>query len=148
MLSIEPSVTFWYVFFCGKSKSYGDFRPKFHWQALIVILRDALNCRCRIPNAARRWECPCRRHVLEHSQPCDWRQQSKKSVQNCPGKRRPFQHGVIFAGTQKNIGAAGLTVVIAQKDLIKTSHPMCPSVLSYATQSKAESVYNTPPVYR
>ena len=59
------------------------------------------------------------------------------------------QHAVIFAGTQKNIGAAGLTVAVVRKDLMTQTkaHKTCPSVLNYETIAKADSVYNTPPVY-
>jgi phosphoserine aminotransferase len=55
---------------------------------------------------------------------------------------------VVFAGTQKNLGAAGLTVVIARKDLLGHAESYTPSVLNYHENHKMNSVYNTPPVYR
>ncbi|MDR3262923.1 MAG: 3-phosphoserine/phosphohydroxythreonine transaminase [Clostridiales bacterium] len=53
--------------------------------------------------------------------------------------------GLIYAGAQKNIGPAGLTVVIIRKDLITKDLPNCPKMLNYYTQSSADSLFNTPP---
>ena len=55
--------------------------------------------------------------------------------------------GVIYAGAQKNIGPAGLTVVIVRKDLMGQVIDGTPSMLNYETQAKADSMYNTPPTY-
>lgn len=55
--------------------------------------------------------------------------------------------GVIYAGAQKNIGQAGLTIVIVRDDLIKESDPSVPTMLSYKIQSENESMYNTPSCY-
>jgi phosphoserine aminotransferase len=55
--------------------------------------------------------------------------------------------GVIYAGAQKNIGPAGLTVVIIREDLIGHASPACPVMLDYSTHSKNDSMYNTPPTY-
>ncbi|KAF0302197.1 Phosphoserine aminotransferase [Amphibalanus amphitrite] len=55
--------------------------------------------------------------------------------------------GVIFAGAQKNMGPAGLTIVIVREDLLGRGLPVCPSVLSYSTMAKAGSLYNTPPCF-
>ena len=57
------------------------------------------------------------------------------------------RYGVIYAGAQKNIGPAGLTVVIVRDDLIGEEAPGTPTMFSYATHSKAGSMYNTPPTY-
>ncbi len=57
------------------------------------------------------------------------------------------RYGVIYAGAQKNIGPAGLTVVIVRDDLIGGEAPGTPTMFSYATHSKAGSMYNTPPTY-
>ena len=54
---------------------------------------------------------------------------------------------VIFAGAQKNIGCAGVTVVIVREDLLSTPSPLCPTVLEYKTQAANQSIYNTPPVW-
>lgn len=51
---------------------------------------------------------------------------------------------LIYAGAQKNIGPAGLTVVIVKKDLIDSPMPICPTMLKYSTQAAADSLYNTP----
>ncbi|CAJ0946513.1 unnamed protein product, partial [Mesorhabditis belari] len=63
---------------------------------------------------------------------------------------RPFDftnHGVVLGGTQKNLGAAGLTVAIVRKDLIGHELQITPSVLSYKIAHDNNSVYNTPSVY-
>ncbi len=65
------------------------------------------------------------------SQPCD--------VKN---------YGLIFAGAQKNIGPAGVVVVIIRKDLITEDVlPGTPTMLKYKTQADNDSLYNTPPAY-
>jgi len=63
---------------------------------------------------------------------------------------RPFdvaKFGVIYAGAQKNIGPAGLTVVIVRKDLMGQAMEGTPSMLDYKIQADAGSMYNTPPTY-
>ena len=65
------------------------------------------------------------------SQPCDVR-----------------NYGLIFAGAQKNIGPAGVVVVIIRKDLITEDVlPGTPTMLKYKTQADNDSLYNTPPAY-
>ena len=59
-----------------------------------------------------------------------------------------FQFGLIFAGAQKNIGPAGVTVVIVRDDLIGHALTECPTVLDYKSQAASNSVLNTPPVFR
>lgn len=56
------------------------------------------------------------------------------------------QFGMIYAGAQKNLGPAGVTVVIIREDLINTL-PTLSSMLDYRIQAEAGSRYNTPPVY-
>ena len=53
--------------------------------------------------------------------------------------------GIIYAGAQKNIGPAGVTLVIVRDDLIGKALPMTPGVYDYAQQAKADSMLNTPP---
>ena len=55
--------------------------------------------------------------------------------------------GVIYAGAQKNIGPAGITVVIARKDLIGKAGNSTPSLLNYATYDQSGSMSNTPPCF-
>jgi phosphoserine aminotransferase len=55
--------------------------------------------------------------------------------------------GVIYAGAQKNIGPAGLTLVIVRDDLIGMAMDSTPAMLNWKTQSDAGSMYNTPPTY-
>jgi phosphoserine aminotransferase len=55
--------------------------------------------------------------------------------------------GLIYAGAQKNIGPAGLTVVIIRDDLVGLAEPPLSPMLDYATHVKADSMYNTPPTY-
>ena len=55
--------------------------------------------------------------------------------------------GVIYAGAQKNIGPAGLTLVIVRDDLLDRSSPLCPAVWDYKLQASKDSMYNTPPTF-
>ena len=55
--------------------------------------------------------------------------------------------GVIYAGAQKNIGPAGLTVVIVRHDLVGHAREGTPSMLDYAVHASAGSMSNTPPTY-
>lgn len=55
--------------------------------------------------------------------------------------------GVIYAGAQKNIGPAGLTLVIVRDDLLGKAHTACPSVLDYSVLSENDSMFNTPPTF-
>jgi phosphoserine aminotransferase len=55
--------------------------------------------------------------------------------------------GLIYAGAQKNIGPAGLTVVIVRSDLLGRARPGTPSMLDYAVHAEADSMSNTPPTY-
>ncbi|MCL2873941.1 MAG: 3-phosphoserine/phosphohydroxythreonine transaminase [Defluviitaleaceae bacterium] len=55
--------------------------------------------------------------------------------------------GIFYAGAQKNIGPAGVTVVIIREDLIGNALPDTPTMLNYETHAKAGSMHNTPPTY-
>lgn len=55
--------------------------------------------------------------------------------------------GVIYAGAQKNIGPAGLTLVIVREDLLGKAHTACPSVFDYTVLSENDSMFNTPPTF-
>ncbi len=57
------------------------------------------------------------------------------------------KYGMIYAGAQKNIGPAGLTVVIVREDLLGDVLPETPTMFNYATMSEGGSMYNTPPTY-
>ena len=57
------------------------------------------------------------------------------------------QFGLIYAGAQKNIGPAGLTVVVVRKDLAGHARSETPTFLDYAIQADADSMSNTPPTY-
>lgn len=57
------------------------------------------------------------------------------------------KYGVIFAGAQKNIGPAGLTLVIVREDLLEYASPQCPSAFNWKTCAEHDSLYNTPPTY-
>jgi phosphoserine aminotransferase len=57
------------------------------------------------------------------------------------------QYGLIYAGTQKNMGPAGVTVVIVRDDLIGHAGKATPSVFNYAEQAKNGSMLNTPATY-
>ncbi len=55
--------------------------------------------------------------------------------------------GVIYAGAQKNVGPAGVTIVIVRKDLLSRSRPELPDMLSWAKIEKENSLLNTPPAF-
>ena len=55
--------------------------------------------------------------------------------------------GLIYAGAQKNIGPAGLTIIVIRKDLLNRIGPDLPSMFSYAVQADNQSMFNTPPTY-
>lgn len=55
--------------------------------------------------------------------------------------------GVIYAGAQKNIGPAGLTLVIVREDLLDQAKPEIPTMFSYKTCAENASMYNTPPTF-
>ncbi len=55
--------------------------------------------------------------------------------------------GLIYASAQKNLGPAGLTVVIVRADLVGHCSPRWPTMLDYRTHADAQSSYNTPPTY-
>jgi phosphoserine aminotransferase len=54
---------------------------------------------------------------------------------------------LIYAGAQKNIGPAGLTLVVVRKDLLGRARNGTPSMLDYSVHAKADSMSNTPPTY-
>jgi phosphoserine aminotransferase len=56
-------------------------------------------------------------------------------------------YGVIYAGAQKNIGPAGLTVVIVRKDLLGKASEHCPTMLNWQVAAENDSMYNTPPTF-
>ena len=58
------------------------------------------------------------------------------------------KYGIIYGGVQKNIGPAGVVIVIIREDLIRDDVlPGTPTMLKYKTHADAESLYNTPPAY-
>ncbi len=57
------------------------------------------------------------------------------------------RYGLIYGGAQKNLGPAGLTIVIVRDDLIGQAHPFTPSAFDYKLQADSDSMYNTPPSY-
>ena len=57
------------------------------------------------------------------------------------------QYGVIYGGAQKNIGPAGLCLVIVHEDLLGKASPMTPAVFNWQLQAENQSMINTPPSY-
>jgi phosphoserine aminotransferase len=57
------------------------------------------------------------------------------------------RYGLLYAGAQKNMGPAGLTIVIVRDDLIGNPLPVTPSVFDLKLQAENDSMYNTPPTY-
>jgi len=59
----------------------------------------------------------------------------------------PHPFGLIYAGAQKNIGPAGVTLVIVREDMLERVHREIPTMLKYTTYSENKSLYNTPPCF-
>ena len=57
------------------------------------------------------------------------------------------KYGLIYAGAQKNLGAAGVTLVIVRDDLLSRSPDTLPAMLNYSVHAKGNSAHNTPPVF-
>ncbi len=57
------------------------------------------------------------------------------------------KYGLIYAGAQKNLGVAGVTLVILREDLLERIPSTLPAMLNYNTHVKGNSAYNTPPVF-
>lgn len=63
---------------------------------------------------------------------------------------KPFdvsKFALIYAGAQKNLGPAGVTIVIIRRDLLEQANKNLPTMLRYGTYAKDNSLYNTPPVF-
>jgi phosphoserine aminotransferase len=57
------------------------------------------------------------------------------------------KYGVIYAGAQKNVGPAGVTMVIVREDLLGHALPICPSSFDWKLVAEHDSMYNTPPTF-
>lgn len=57
------------------------------------------------------------------------------------------KYGLIYAGAQKNLAPAGVTLVIVRKDLLGNEMPICPTMLKYRVHAENNSLYNTPPCW-
>lgn len=57
------------------------------------------------------------------------------------------KYGLIYGGAQKNIGCAGVTVVIIREDLLGHAQSYCPTIFDYRVQAGNNSLYNTPPTF-
>ncbi|XP_013165132.1 PREDICTED: probable phosphoserine aminotransferase [Papilio xuthus] len=55
--------------------------------------------------------------------------------------------GVIYGGAQKNIGTAGVALVIVREDLLNQALPICPSIFDWTITAKNDSILNTPPMF-
>ena len=55
--------------------------------------------------------------------------------------------GLCFAGAQKNVGPAGVTIAIIREDLLGHAMDICPTMLNYKTHADKDSLYNTPPCF-
>ncbi|MBA3037815.1 MAG: 3-phosphoserine/phosphohydroxythreonine transaminase [Desulfobacterium sp.] len=66
-------------------------------------------------------------------------------IMSRPFDPKPF--GIIYAGAQKNIGPAGVCMVIIREDMLKLVPDNLPSMLKYTTFSSSNSLYNTPPCF-
>jgi phosphoserine aminotransferase len=57
------------------------------------------------------------------------------------------KHALIYAGAQKNLAPAGVTLVLIREDMLERSQASLPTMLSYKTHAENDSLYNTPPVF-
>lgn len=57
------------------------------------------------------------------------------------------KYGVIYAGAQKNIGPAGICIVIVRDDLLGLASDVLPTILNYKVQAEQDSMFNTPPTF-
>jgi phosphoserine aminotransferase len=57
------------------------------------------------------------------------------------------KYGVMYGGAQKNIGMAGLTIVVVREDLLDRALSICPSAFEWRIVAENNSMYNTPPTY-
>lgn len=57
------------------------------------------------------------------------------------------KYGLIFAGAQKNVGPAGVTIVIVREDLLDNKLALTPTMCDYKIQAAGGSMYNTPPCF-
>src|SRR6185312_14554660 len=57
------------------------------------------------------------------------------------------RHALIYAGAQKNMGPAGVTIVIIRDDMLARSQKSLPTMLNYAVHAENKSLYNTPPAF-
>jgi phosphoserine aminotransferase len=57
------------------------------------------------------------------------------------------KYSLIYAGAQKNLGPAGVTLVIMRKDMVERASSALPTMLQYRTHAKEKSLYNTPPTF-
>jgi phosphoserine aminotransferase len=57
------------------------------------------------------------------------------------------KHGLIYAGAQKNLAPAGVTLVIVRDDLVKRTPSSLPTMMQYSVHAESKSLYNTPPVF-
>jgi phosphoserine aminotransferase len=57
------------------------------------------------------------------------------------------KHALVYAGAQKNMGPAGVTVVIVRDDMLQRSQKSLPTMLNYAVHAENRSLYNTPPAF-
>ena len=58
------------------------------------------------------------------------------------------KYGLLYAGVQKNVGPAGVQIIVIREDLIREDLPSwCPTMLKYKTHADNDSLYNTPPAY-
>jgi phosphoserine aminotransferase len=57
------------------------------------------------------------------------------------------RHALIYSGAQKNMGPAGVTVVIVREDMLRRSNPSMPTMLNYVVHAENGSMYNTPPAF-
>ena len=69
------------------------------------------------------------------------------SATSCRARSTSPKYGLIYAGAQKNIGPAGLTIVIVRDDLLGQALPITPSAFDYKQQADNDSMFNTPPTY-
>jgi phosphoserine aminotransferase len=95
----------------------------------------------------------CSNNTIEGSQYSEYPETGKVPLvadmsSDIASRRRDFKKlSLIYAGAQKNLGPAGVTLVVIRDDFLAKANKGLPTLLSYRTHADNKSLYNTPPVF-
>jgi phosphoserine aminotransferase len=121
----------------GQASNYSDVPPRQTWQ-------------CSPDAAYMHYAANETIHGVEIHEPPDMAGVTLVSDFSSTILSRPVdvtRFGLIYAGAQKNIGPAGLTIVIVRRDLLSKDIDGLPEIMNYAYQAEHDSMFNTPPTF-